>query len=96
MIIIVVVCIIILNAIHCFSGSPSKSPTKRPSPPPMKMVEVPQVLAIFNEVYGSRVISAVTDAPESFPLQQKVLICSLLLIMKHAKSKDLNLGKVRN
>ncbi|XP_027210266.1 cell division control protein 6 homolog [Penaeus vannamei] len=75
------------------NGSPSKSPTKRPSPPPMKMVEVPQVLAIFNEVYGSRVISAVTDAPESFPLQQKVLICSLLLIMKHAKSKDLNLGK---
>ncbi|XP_042892016.1 cell division control protein 6 homolog isoform X2 [Penaeus japonicus] len=75
------------------NGSPSKSPTKRPSPPPMKMVEVPQVLAIFNEVYGSRVISAVTDAPDSFPLQQKVLICSLLLIMKHAKSKDLNLGK---
>ncbi|KAG7164448.1 Cell division control protein 6-like [Homarus americanus] len=73
-------------------GSPRKSPSKRPETPRMKMVEIPQVLSIFNEVYGSRVISAVTDAPESFPLQQKVLICCLLLILKHAKSKDVTLG----
>ncbi|MPC46881.1 Cell division control protein 6 [Portunus trituberculatus] len=59
-----------------------------------KMVEIPQILSIFNEVYGSRVVSAVTNAPESFSLQQKILICCLLLILKHARSKDVTLGKV--
>ncbi|KAK8393772.1 hypothetical protein O3P69_006824 [Scylla paramamosain] len=59
-----------------------------------KMVEIPQILSIFNEVYGSRVVSAVTNAPESFPLQQKIVICCLLLILKHARSKDVTLGKV--
>ncbi|XP_071526907.1 cell division control protein 6 homolog [Panulirus ornatus] len=75
------------------NGSPRKSPLKQQENARMKMVEVPQILSIFNEIYGSRVVSAVKDAPESFPLQQKVLICCLLLILKHARSKDVTLGK---
>nr|XP_045602307.1 cell division control protein 6 homolog [Procambarus clarkii] len=74
------------------NGSPRKSPRKQENAP-LKMVEIPQVMSIFNEVYGSRVITAVTDAPDSFPLQQKVLICSLLLILKHGKTKGVTLGK---
>lgn len=77
------------------SVSPRKSPRKSPKKPEAapKMVDIPQVLAIFNEVYGSRVISAVTNAPESFSLQQKLLICCFLLLLRHAKSKDITLGK---
>ncbi|KAK3887183.1 hypothetical protein Pcinc_008708 [Petrolisthes cinctipes] len=66
------------------SGSPKKI---------LKMVDIPQVLSIFNEVYGSRVVSAVSDSPDSFSLQQKLLICCLLLFLKHARSKDITLGK---
>ncbi|KAK7071765.1 AAA ATPase [Halocaridina rubra] len=73
-------------------GSPRKSPRKGEKS--LKMVDIPQVISIFNEVYGSRVISAVTNAPESFSIQQKLLICCLLLFLKHARSKDITLGKV--
>ncbi|XP_076064020.1 cell division cycle 6 [Oratosquilla oratoria] len=73
------------------TGSPVKSPSKQPR---IKMVELPQIMSIFNEVYGSRVTTAVTQAPQSFPLQQKVLVCSVLLMLKHAKSKDITLGKL--
>ena len=62
--------------------------------PVPKMVEIPQILSIFNEVYGSRVVATVTNAPETFPLQQKILVCCLLLILKFARSKDVTLGKV--
>ncbi|XP_064091799.1 cell division control protein 6 homolog [Macrobrachium nipponense] len=76
-------------------GSPRKSPRKSPQKQGagLKVVEIPQIMAIFNEVYGSRVISAVQNAPESFSLQQKLLICCLLMFLKHAKSKDITLGK---
>ncbi|KAG0713412.1 Cell division control protein 6 [Chionoecetes opilio] len=69
------------------------SPQKASKNPAPRMVEIPQILSIFNEVYGSRVVSAVTNAPESFPMQQKILVCCLLLIFKFARSKDVTLGK---
>ncbi|KAK8722894.1 hypothetical protein OTU49_012108 [Cherax quadricarinatus] len=75
------------------NGSPRKSPLKRQENTVPKVVEIPQVLSIFNEVYGSRVITAVTEAPESFPLQQKVIVCCLLLIIKYGRTKDVTLGK---
>lgn len=31
---------------------------------------------------------------ESFPLQQKLLICCLLLLMRNGKSREIQLGKV--
>lgn len=75
-------------------GSPRKSPRKHADPPAeMKPVEVPQIMAIFNEVYGNKVVAAVTKAPQSFPLPQKILVCTLLLMLKHGKSKDITLGK---
>jgi len=79
------------------AGSPRKSPRKHAdSPNPhadIKPVEVPQVMAIFNQVYGNKVVAAVTQAPQSFPLPQKILVCTLLLMLKHGKSKDITLGK---
>jgi len=76
------------------AGSPRKSPRKHADPPAeFKPVEVPQIMALFNEVYGNKVVNAVTKAPQSFPLPQKILVCTLLLMLKHGKSKDITLGK---
>lgn len=76
------------------TGSPRKAANKAVNNVVPCMVEIPSILHIFNDVYGSRVVSAVIGAPESFPLQQKMLLCCLLLIFKYARSKDITLGKV--
>lgn len=34
-------------------------------------------------------------APDTFPLQQKVLVCSLLLLARHLRAREVTLGKVR-
>ncbi|XP_063062541.1 cell division control protein 6 homolog [Engraulis encrasicolus] len=60
-------------------------------------VSVPQVARVLSEVYGDRMASGGTsgsDAGESFPLQQKLLVCCLLLLTRGAKSKEIPLGKL--
>lgn len=76
-----------------YLGSPSKSPRKG-SNQALKQIDIPQILSIFNEVYGSRVTTTITENSQSLPLQQKVLICTLLLMLKHSKTKNVILGKV--
>lgn len=56
-------------------------------------VSVPQVARVLSEVYGDRMASSSGDG-ESFPLQQKLLVCCLLLIIRNGKSKEVQLGKV--
>jgi len=57
-------------------------------------VSVPQVARVLSEVYGDRMASSSGDG-ESFPLQQKLLVCCMLLIVRNGKSKEVQLGKVR-
>ncbi|KAM9818955.1 cell division control protein 6 homolog [Syngnathus typhle] len=52
---------------------------------------VPQVARVLSEVYGDGVASC-TD--ESFPLQQKLLVCCLLMLARAGKSKEVPLGKL--
>ncbi|KAF2360956.1 Cdc6 C-terminal [Trinorchestia longiramus] len=59
------------------------------------VVDMACILKIFNEVYGSRVVTALAAAPASFPLQQKILLCCLLLVHKHAKLKHTTMGKLQ-
>lgn len=59
----------------------------------MSRVSVPQVARVLTEVYGDRMASSSGDG-ESFPLQQKLLVCCLLLIVRNGKSKEVQLGKV--
>lgn len=51
---------------------------------------------MLSEVYGDRMAShgSGSDA-ESFPLQQKLLVCCLLLLLRNGKTKEVVLGKVR-
>ena len=45
----------------------------------------------MSEVYGS---SAQVQHSEGVPLQQKLLVCTLLLLVKTGKFKEVQLGKV--
>nr|XP_057923281.1 cell division control protein 6 homolog [Doryrhamphus excisus]XP_057923289.1 cell division control protein 6 homolog [Doryrhamphus excisus] len=58
-------------------------------------VSVPQVARVLSEVYGDRMASqgGASDG-ESFPLQQKLLVCCLLLLGRSGKSKEVVLGKL--
>lgn len=59
-------------------------------------VSLPQVARVLSEVYGDRMASHGSGSDtESFPLQQKLLVCCLLLLIRSGKTKEVVLGKVR-
>uniref|UniRef100_A0A3P9IGN5 Cell division control protein n=1 Tax=Oryzias latipes TaxID=8090 RepID=A0A3P9IGN5_ORYLA len=60
---------------------------------PASRVGLPQVARVLSEVYGERMASRSTDG-ESFPLQQKLLVCCLLLLVRSGKSREASLGKL--
>lgn len=56
-------------------------------------VELKQVLEVLNDVYGgSRKIE--TDVDEGFPMQQKLILCSFMLMLTKGKNKDIAMGKL--
>lgn len=56
-------------------------------------VELKEVLEVLNNVYGgSTKIKANVD--EGFPLQQKLILCSLILMMTKGKNKNIVMGKL--
>ncbi|XP_070780665.1 cell division control protein 6 homolog [Enoplosus armatus] len=58
-------------------------------------VSLPQVARVLSEVYGDRMASQCGGSEgESFPLQQKLLVCCLLLLIRNGKSKEIVLGKL--
>ncbi|XP_060905138.1 cell division control protein 6 homolog [Labrus mixtus] len=70
-------------------GSDQKSENKA------SRVSLPQVARVLSEVYGDRMASQCSGSDgESFPLQQKLLVCCLLLIVRNGKSKEIVLGKL--
>ena len=56
-----------------------------------KKIGVGHILKIINEVYGSRVT---VQGEQTIPLQQKLAICTLLLLRKRGTKKQITLGKV--
>ncbi|KAK9870408.1 hypothetical protein WA026_007978 [Henosepilachna vigintioctopunctata] len=60
-----------------------------------KKVDLKEVIGVLNKVYGtSQNLS--DDCDSSFPLQQKIALCSLLLILKKVKNKDITVGKLHD
>ena len=51
---------------------------------------------MINQVYGSQLIASLGSGANnnSLPLQQKMLMASLLLIVKKGKTKEVTLGKL--
>ena len=58
-----------------------------------KPVDFKEVRSVLNGVYGG---SQNVDTEEStFPMQQKIILCSLMLVLNNGRNKDVNLGRVR-
>ncbi|KAM8795341.1 cell division control protein 6 homolog [Eudromia elegans] len=57
---------------------------------------LPQVVRVLAEVYGERAAPGGSAAHDSFPLQQKLLLCSLLLLARHLRAREVTLGKLHD
>jgi len=60
---------------------------------PMK-VTLAHVASVCSEVYGSRLSSTSSTTANSFPLQQKLVICSLMVCLRDKKVKEVTTGKL--
>ncbi|XP_064646517.1 cell division control protein 6 homolog [Lineus longissimus] len=75
-----------------FDLTPQTSPVKVVCP---KKITIAQVSNIAAEVYSSNAVTS-KNQQGAIPLQQKLLICSLLLVMKQGKAKEVSFGKLRS
>lgn len=58
-------------------------------------IQLKEVMSVINNVYGCTQ-SLGDDIDRGFPLQQKVMISTLLLIIKYDKNKDITIGRLHN
>ena len=56
-----------------------------------KTADMKDVLAVLNLVYGG---TQTLTEEYSFPLQQKLVLCSLILILNKGKNKEVTVAKV--
>lgn len=71
--------------------SQCKSPSEALVPKRVGLIHISQVI---SEVDGNRMTLSQEGAQDSFPLQQKILVCSLLLLTRQLKIKEVTLGKL--
>jgi len=72
----------------------AESPCKRmETPPKPKKVGISQIASVVAEVYGSRLVAGPGVEQPTIPLQQKLLICTFLLMTKERNTKEVMLGK---
>lgn len=76
------------------TSSPRRSPRKEAKE--TASVGILDVRSVLDGVYGTTQSLIPSDTPDSdgLPMQQKLLICSLLLMLKKGKNKDITVGKV--
>ncbi|XP_012307440.1 cell division control protein 6 homolog [Aotus nancymaae] len=71
------------------------SECKSPSEPLIpKRVGLIHISKVISEVDGNRMTLSQEGAHDSFPLQQKILVCSLMLLIRQLKIKEVTLGKL--
>lgn len=63
------------------------------APPKSTKVEIKQVLNVLNSVY-STANTLDDDAADAFPLQQKILVCTLLVLLKTTKNRDITVSRL--
>ncbi|KAL7733303.1 hypothetical protein ACLKA6_004799 [Drosophila palustris] len=59
----------------------------------LKPVQVSQVAAVLNKVYGASQ-NLEEDIEAAFPLQQKLMLCSLVLMLRNERNKDISVGRL--
>ncbi|XP_065507309.1 LOW QUALITY PROTEIN: cell division control protein 6 homolog [Caloenas nicobarica] len=67
-----------------------------PASPVPRRVGLLHVSRVISEVFGDRLAAGGRGAPETFPLQQKVLLCSLLLLARRLRAREVTLGKLHD
>ena len=79
-------------------ASPLTSPRKGYKHPKMLpqvgQVDLPQIMKVVNQVYGSQVTASLGTKGAGLPVQQKILIASLLLMVKRGRTKEVTAGKL--
>jgi cell division control protein 6 len=58
-------------------------------------IQLKEVVTVLNAVYGNAQKFG-DDIDDSFPVQQKILICTLLLMIKHDKNKNITIGRLHD
>ena len=66
------------------------SPLKPGQTPEVQPIGIPQILKIVNGIYTSNVTSASVE----LPLQQKMLLATMLLMSNHRNNKEITVGKL--
>ncbi|XP_017074102.1 cell division control protein 6 homolog [Drosophila eugracilis] len=59
----------------------------------LKPVQVTQVAAVLNKVYGASQ-NLEEDIEGSFPLQQKLMLCTLVMMLRNERNKDISMGRL--
>ncbi|XP_027522186.1 cell division control protein 6 homolog [Corapipo altera] len=67
-----------------------------PVSPVPKRVGLLHISRVLSEVFGDRLAGGPRGAQDTFPLQQKVLLCSLLLLSRHLCAREVTLGKLHD
>ncbi|XP_053944069.1 cell division control protein 6 homolog [Cuculus canorus] len=65
-----------------------------PASPVPKRVGLPHISRVISEVFGDRAAAVATR--DAFPLQQKVLLCSLLLLSRRLRAQEVTLGQLHD
>lgn len=58
-------------------------------------IQLKEVVTVLQSVFGNAQ-NLGDDVDDSFPIQQKILICTLLLIIKNEKNKSIPLGRLHD
>nr|CAD7407631.1 unnamed protein product [Timema poppensis] len=82
---------IILSVVGGNTPTPKESPRKTQQVAPT--VELKEVMSVLNNVYATSQKLGDDDC-DSFPLQQKVLLCTLILMLKKGRNRDITVGKL--
>ncbi|XP_056136923.1 cell division control protein 6 homolog [Lampris incognitus] len=82
------------RAVEMVESGERKNAVNQSAEAKVSRVSVPQVARVLSEVYGDRMASTGGGEGESFPLQQKLLVCCLLLLTRNSKCKEVVLGKL--
>lgn len=61
----------------------------------VRKIGIPQVQRIVGRVYGPKIKVMTADDQVTFPVQQELIICTLLLMLQKKPAKEINFGQVR-
>ncbi|XP_048579627.1 cell division control protein 6 homolog isoform X3 [Nematostella vectensis] len=76
-----------------YENAQTKGELSSPTPT-AKKVSLGHIASVVSDVYGSRIMANSSGSQPTIPLQQKLLVCTLLLMLKQGKVKEVILGKL--